>query len=141
MSLQEGNDENSTMTFEVEYKLAEYSSISKKDFESQFKLAFERGVLESLLRSKLEESGNPAYLLFIDKLSVTSLSIETDESQVIDDGSGGGSDGNIIDIDDIDDNKDDSKKNSAFSLRPSAGENSSYLLVITVLMLIMTSCF
>jgi hypothetical protein len=68
------------------------SGIGKEEFESQFKLALERGELESLLRSKLEESGNAAYLAFTGKLSVASLSIETDESQVIG-GGGSGSDG------------------------------------------------
>ncbi len=137
----------------------EYSGISKEEFESQFKLALERGELESLLRSKLEESGNAAYLAFTGKLSVASLSIETDESQVIGgggsgsgsgggsgnggDGGGGGGGGNDggSDVGDNIEDDDDSPSNSAFSLQSFASGSRLYPLVITVVMLVMTCCF
>ena len=146
LSLQEDSDENRTLAFDVEY-----SGISKEEFESQFKLALERGELESVLRYNLEESGNPAYLAFTGKLSVASLSIETDESQVIGggggggDGGGSGGDGGSGDggsrggNDDINDD-DDSPSSSAFSLRSSASGSHLYPLVITVVMLV-TTCF
>jgi hypothetical protein len=82
-----GGDGNKNLTFHVQY-----SGISKEEFESQFKLALERGELERILKTNLEESGNPAYLAFTARLSVISMSIETDEPQTIDSGSDSDSD-------------------------------------------------
>ena len=91
--------------------------------------------------------GNAAYLAFTGKLSVASLSIETDESQVIGgggSGSGGnggdGNDGGNDGGDNIEDD-DDSPLNSAFSLQSPASGSRLYPLVITVVMLVMTCCF
>ncbi len=82
---------------------------------------------------------------------MASLSIETDESQVIGgggsgsggnggDGNIGGNDGGNDGGDNIEDD-DDSPSNSAFSLQSPASGSRLYPLVITVVMLVMTCCF